>query len=55
MGCVYGLLPINAVMGMCRWLGSHFHDWIDYNEVAFSREFPTELQEWGRRFSGFRG
>ena len=21
---------------MCRWMGSHFHDWIDYNGVAFS-------------------
>ena len=19
---------------MCRWMGSHFHDWIDYNGVA---------------------
>ena len=28
---------------MCRWMGSHFHDWIDYNGVAFS----TELLEWG--------
>ena len=34
---------------MCRWLGSHFHDWIDYNGVAFS----TELLEWGRIFLGF--
>ena len=24
---------------MCRWMGSHFHDWIDYNGVAFSIEF----------------
>ena len=21
---------------MCRWMGSHFCDWIDYNGVAFS-------------------
>jgi len=21
---------------MCRWMGSHFHDWGDYNRVAFS-------------------
>ena len=28
---------------MCRWMGSHFHDWIDYNGVARS----TELLEWG--------
>ena len=32
---------------MCR---SHFHDWIDYNGVAFS----IELLGWGRIFSGFR-
>ena len=36
---------------MCRWMGSHFHDWIDYYGVAFS----IELLEWGRIFSGFRG
>ena len=23
-------------MGMCRCMGSHFHDWIDYNGVSFS-------------------
>ena len=34
---------------MCRWMGSHFHDWIDYNGVAFS----IELLEWGRAFSDF--
>ena len=22
---------------ICHWMGSHFHDWIDYNGVAFSR------------------
>ena len=26
------------LMGMCCWMGSHFHDWIDYNGVAFSIE-----------------
>ena len=34
---------------MCRWMGSHFHDWDDYNGVAFS----MELLEWGRTFSDF--
>ena len=34
---------------MCRLMGSHFHDWIDYNRVAFS----IELLEWGRTFSDF--
>ena len=36
---------------MCHWMGSHFHDWIDCNGVAFS----TELLQWGRIFSGFGG
>ena len=34
---------------MCRWMGSHFHDWIDYNGVAFS----IQLLEWSRTFSDF--
>ena len=44
-------LPYKRLMGMCRWLGSHFHDWTDYNGVAFSKE----LLEWGRTFSDFWG
>ena len=32
-------------MGMCRWMGSYFQDWIDYDGVAFSTEFPKELRE----------
>ena len=44
-----GTLPSNRLIGMCRWMASHFHDWIDYNGVAFSIELP----EWGRIFSGF--
>ena len=46
-----GALPSNRLMGMCCWMGSYFHDWIDYNGVAFS----IELLEWGRIFSGFGG
>ena len=46
-----GVLPYKRLMGMCRWMGSHFHDWIDYNGVAFS----IELLEWGRTFSDFWG
>ena len=34
---------------MCRWMGSHFHDWIDYDGVSFS----VELLERGRTFSDF--
>ena len=32
-------------------MGFDFHDWIDYNGVAFS----IELLEWGRIFSGWGG
>ena len=46
-----GVLPYKRLMGMCRWMGSHFHDWIDYNGVAFS----IELLEWGCTFSDFWG
>ena len=31
---------------MCRSIGSHFHDWIDYNGVPFT----IELLEWGGTF-----
>ena len=34
-----GVLPYKRLMGMCRWMGSHFHDWTDYHGVAFSKEF----------------
>ena len=47
----WGVLPYKGLMGMYRWMGSHFHDWIDYNGVAFS----IELLEWGRTFSDFLG
>ena len=42
-----GLLPKKRLMGMCRWMGSHFHDY----GVAFS----IELLEWSRTFSVFFG
>ena len=45
-----GVLPHNRLMGVCRWMGSHFHDWIDCNSVAFSIEL-----EWGRTFCDFWG
>ena len=32
-------------------MGSHFHDWIEYSGLAFSKE----LLEWGRTFSDFWG
>ena len=42
-----GVHPCNRLMGMCRWMGLHFHDWIDYNWALFS----LELLEWDRTFS----
>ena len=38
-------------MGMCRWMESHFHDWIDYNGVAFS----IELTRMGSHVFGIFG
>ena len=35
-----GLPSSYRLMEMCHWMGSHFHNWIDHNEVAF----PIELQ-----------
>ena len=46
-----GVLPYKRLIGMCHWMGSHFYDWIDYNDVAFS----IDLLEWGHTFSGFWG
>ena len=43
------ILPYKRLMVMRRWIGAHFHVWIDYNGVAFS----MELLEWGRTFSDF--
>ena len=42
-----GVLPYKRLMGMCRRMGSLFHDWSDYNGVTFS----IELLEWGGTFS----
>ena len=32
-------LPYKGLMGMWRWMGSHFQDWIDYNGLAHFRIF----------------
>ena len=37
--CPGRLLPYQRLMGMCHWMGSHFHDWNDYNGVAHFRFF----------------
>ena len=44
------ILPYNRLMGMCCWMGSHFHDWIDDNGVAFSIDL-----EWVAHFRIFWG
>ena len=43
--------PSDRLMGTCRWMGSHFHGWIDYNGFLFS----LELLEWDSTFLGFGG
>ena len=45
------VLPSITLLGMCRWMGSHFRNWVDYNGVVFL----VELLERGRTFSGFMG
>ena len=32
------VLPSNRLMEVCRWMGSHLNDWIDYNGFALSLE-----------------
>ena len=44
-----GVLPSKRLLGMCRWMASHVHIWVDYNGVTFL----VELLEWGCTFSGF--
>ena len=41
-----GVLPYKRLMVMCRWVGSHFNYWIDYNGVALS----IELLKWIAHF-----
>ena len=40
------VLPSKRLLGICRWMGSHFRNWTDYNGVTFL----VELLEWGRKF-----
>ena len=44
-------LSCNRLIGMCRWMEWHFHDWIDYNGV----EFSIELLEQGSNFQDCGG
>ena len=38
-----GVLSYKRLMGMCRWMGSHFHDLIAYYGVALSIESYYEV------------
>ena len=49
--CPGGTLPINGLMGMCRLMGSHFHDRTDYNGAAFSSIF-YRVTRMGSHFCG---
>ena len=43
----------NRLMGMCRWMGSHFYHWIDYHEgIAFSAELLAHFRDLGRGGGG---
>ena len=46
-----GALPSIGLLEMCCWMGSHFHDWIDHNGVAFSDIF-NRVTRMGSYFFG---
>ena len=46
-----GALPSNGLLGMCRWMGSHFHNLTDYNGVTFSSIF-NRVTGMGSHFFG---
>ena len=46
-----GVFPNDRLMGICRWIRSHFTDWFDRNGVTLS----TKSQEWGCTLSGSGG
>ena len=46
-----GVLPSSRLTGMCRYMGSHFQNWINYDGATFS----LDLLWWDRTFSGFGG
>ena len=46
------VLPYERLMVVCRWVGSHFNYWIDYNGIALSIELRTKMD---RTFQDFGG
>ena len=47
-----GVLPYERPVGMCCWMGSHFHDWIEYDGAVF---FNTVTQNGVAHFRIFWG
>ena len=47
-----GVIPSKRLMGMYRWMGSHFHNWIDYNGVVF---YNTVTLRMGLHIFGISG
>ena len=35
----WGVLPSSRLVGMCCWIGPHFHDWIDYYGLHFYKRY----------------
>ena len=56
-GGVGGGGPSNGLMGMSLWMGSHLHDWFDYNDLqqgcVFNRVTPRLSQSSSLLISGF--
>ena len=46
-----GVLPYERLMGMCCLMGSHFHDWIEYDWAAFF----NRVTRMGSHIFGFFG
>ena len=42
-----GVLPSSRLMGRCRWMGSHFHDWINYYGVWSYLNGFAHFQDFG--------
>ena len=41
------VLPYERLMGMCRWMGSYFHDWIDYDRPIRLTKCCTQFKSPG--------
>ena len=49
-----GVLPSKRPLGMCRWMGSHFHNWVDYNGVGYIFSRITRMGSHIFEISGIR-